>query len=52
MVIANAHNSREPMFLRSLGIRASIDYSISRLHLDAARQTAGDDIADSGRGFN
>src|SRR5436309_4144805 len=51
-VIVVANNRAEAMFFRSLGISASINYSISRLHLDAARQTAGDDIADSCRGFN
>ena len=51
-VIMVATNRVEVMFFRSLGISASINYNISRLHLDAARQTAGDDIADSGRRFN
>jgi len=51
-VIMVANNRAAVMFFRSLGISASINYNISRLHLDAARQTAGDDIADSGRGFN
>lgn len=34
------------------GIRASINDSISGLHLDTVRQAAGNDIADSGRRFN
>ena len=51
-VIMVTNKRAEVMFFRSLGISASINYNISRLHLDAARQTAGDDIADSGRGFN
>jgi hypothetical protein len=35
-----------------LGIRASINDSISRLHLDATGQAAGNDIVDSGGRFN
>ena len=34
------------------GIRTSINDSISGLHPDAARQAAGNDIADGGRRFN
>ena len=34
------------------GIRASINDSISGLHLDTADQAAGNDIADGGRRFN
>ncbi len=34
------------------GIRASINDSISGLHLDPAGQAAGDDIAYGGRRFN
>jgi hypothetical protein len=34
------------------GIRASINDSISGLHLDPAGQAAGNDIADGGRRFN
>src|SRR5438093_327830 len=38
--------------LSCLRICASIDDGVSRLHLDASRQSAGHDIADSGRRFN
>ena len=34
------------------GIRASINDSISGLHLDTASQAAGNNIADGGRRFN
>jgi hypothetical protein len=51
-VIANANHRTARMFFRFLGTCASINHCVSRLHLDAARQTAGDDIADSGRRFN
>jgi len=53
-VIATQESSATLMDLAQVGsgIRASINDSISRLHLAATGQTAGIDIADSGRRFN
>ena len=50
--MAVTNNMAEAMFLRSLRAFASINHSISRLHLNATPQTAGDDIAYGGRRFN
>ena len=53
-VIATQETSATLMDFTQIGsgIRASINDSISRLHLAATGQTAGIDIADSGRRFN
>ena len=44
-------NSRKAEIVR-LGIRASINDSITRLHLDATRQAVSENIANSRRWFN
>src|SRR5207237_6788259 len=49
---AAASNKTAATFLSCLRICASIDDNVPRLHLDASRQCAGDDIGDSGRRFN
>src|SRR5215475_1222902 len=45
-------NKAVATFFSCLRIRASINDNVSRLHLDATRQRAGDDIADGSRRFN
>src|SRR6202022_2235034 len=51
-MVAAASNRTAATFLSCLRICASINDNVSRLHLDASRQSAGNDIADSGRRFN
>ena len=48
----NAHSKTGTTIVRSLRTCASIDYTVSRLNLDAARQAVGHDIADSSGWFN
>ena len=52
MPITNAHSRTGTTIVRRLRTCASINDVVSRLHLSAARQTVGDDIADGGRRFN
>src|SRR5439155_18486907 len=51
-IAAVTSNRAAVIFFRGSGISASINDNVSRLHLDATRQTTSNNVADSDCGFN